>query len=183
MLVESSVYERFVKGDEKALELLYDQYFATLGVYAGRFLREENVCVDIVHESFIKTWEKRKQFTSFQMIISFLYACVRNACLNELRHLDIKNKVLLQQASSLDIEGEIIEHEVKRIIWTEIARLAGDYKEIMAMSLEGYFTIAISWFDSINMRSVPGKISFALSVIKPVSVQTAALLPSEKLNL
>ena len=33
------VYERFVKGDEKALELLYDQYFATLGVYAGRFLR------------------------------------------------------------------------------------------------------------------------------------------------
>ncbi len=56
MLVESSVYERFVKGDEKALELLYDQYFATLGVYAGRFLREENVCVDIVHESFIKTW-------------------------------------------------------------------------------------------------------------------------------
>ena len=91
------VYERFVKGDEKALELLYDQYFATLGVYAGRFLREENVCVDIVHESFIKTWEKRKQFTSFQMIISFLYACVRNACLNELRHLDIKNKVLLHE--------------------------------------------------------------------------------------
>ena len=31
------VYERFVKGDEKALELLYDQYFATLGVYAWRF--------------------------------------------------------------------------------------------------------------------------------------------------
>ena len=33
------VYERFVKGDEKALELLYDQYFATLGVYAGRLSR------------------------------------------------------------------------------------------------------------------------------------------------
>ena len=45
------------------------------------------------------------------------------------------------------------------------------------------FTIAISWFDSINTMSVPGKISFALSVIKPVSVQTAALLPSAKLNL
>lgn len=52
------VYERFVKGDEKALELLYDQYFATLGVYAGRFLREENVCVDIVHESFTRRGRK-----------------------------------------------------------------------------------------------------------------------------
>ena len=30
--------------------------------------------------------DKGKQFTSFQMIISSLYACVRNACLNELRH-------------------------------------------------------------------------------------------------
>ena len=29
------VYERFVKGDEKALELLYDQYFASL---RGTFL-------------------------------------------------------------------------------------------------------------------------------------------------
>ena len=139
-----NLYDRFVKGDEKALELLYDQYFATLGVYANRFLREENVCVDIVHESFIKTWEKRRSFTSFQMIISFLYTCVRNACLNELRHQDIKNRVLLQQASSLDIEGEIIEHEVKRIIWAEIAKLSGDYKEIMVMSLEGYSTKEIS---------------------------------------
>lgn len=160
------VYERFVKGDEKALELLYDQYFATLGVYAGRFLREENVCVDIVHESFIKTWEKRKQFTSFQMIISFLYACVRNACLNELRHLDIKNKVLLQQASSLDIEGEIIEHEVKRIIWAEIARLAGDYKEIMAMSLEGYSTKEISEELNLSEQTIKNKKGEALKQLR-----------------
>ena len=160
------VYERFVKGDEKALELLYDQYFATLGVYAGRFLREENVCVDIVHESFIKTWEKRKQFTSFQMIISFLYACVRNACLNELRHLDIKNKVLLQQVSSRDIEGEIIEHEVKRIIWTEIARLAGDYKEIMAMSLEGYSTKEISEELNLSEQTIKNKKGEALKQLR-----------------
>ena len=31
------VYERFVKGDEKALELWYYQYDATWGGYAWRF--------------------------------------------------------------------------------------------------------------------------------------------------
>ena len=119
---QKELYDGFVKGDERALEILYDQYFATLGVYASRFLHEEDSCVDVVHESFIKTWEKRKQFTSLQTIVGFLYTCVRNACLNELRHLNIKNKALLQQTSICNIENEIIENEVKRIIWAEIAK-------------------------------------------------------------
>ncbi|MFR6542841.1 MAG: RNA polymerase sigma factor [Butyricimonas virosa] len=76
------VYERFVKGDEKALELLYDQYFATLGVYAGRFLREENVCVDIVHESFIKAWEKKETVYLVSDDYQF-FVYLREKCLSE----------------------------------------------------------------------------------------------------
>ena len=91
---------------------------------------------------------------------------MRNACLNELRHLDIKNKVLLQQASCLDIEGEIIEHEVKRIIWTEIARLAGDYKEIMAMSLEGYSTKEISEELNLSEQTIKNKKGEALKQLR-----------------
>ncbi len=77
--------------------------------------------------------------------------------------MDIKNKVLLQQVSSLDIEGEIIEHEVKRIIWTEIARLAGDYKEIMAMSLEGYSTKEISEELNLSEQTIKNKKGEALN--------------------
>ena len=86
--------------------------------------------------------------------------------MNELRHLDIKNKVLLQQVSSLDIEGEIIEHEVKRIIWTEIARLAGDYKEIMAMSLEGYSTKEISEELNLSEQTIKNKKGEALKQLR-----------------
>ena len=46
---QKELYDGFVKGDERALEILYDQYFATLGVYASRFLHEEDSCVDVVH--------------------------------------------------------------------------------------------------------------------------------------
>lgn len=166
MQLDSSLYDHFVKGDEKALELLYDRYFATLSVYASRFLHEEDVCVDIVHESFIRAWEKRKQFTSFQAIVGYLYTCVRNACLNELRHLDIKNKVLLQQPSSLDIENEIIEHEVKRIIWAEIAKLGGNYREIMAMSLEGYSAKEISEELELSEQTIKNKKSEALKQLR-----------------
>lgn len=166
MQLDSSLYDHFVKGDEKALESLYDHYFATLSVYASRFLHEEDVCVDIVHESFIRAWEKRKQFMSFQAIVGYLYTCVRNACLNELRHLDIKNKVLLQQPSSLDIENEIIEHEVKRIIWAEIAKLGGDYREIMAMSLEGYSAKEISEELELSEQTIKNKKSEALKQLR-----------------
>lgn len=163
---QKELYDGFVKGDERALEILYDQYFATLGVYASRFLREEDSCVDVVHESFIKTWEKRKQFTSLQTIVGFLYTCVRNACLNELRHLNIKNKALLQQASVFDIENEIIENEVKRIIWAEIAKLSGDYRNIMAMSLEGYSTKEISEELELSEQTIKNKKGEALKQLR-----------------
>lgn len=166
MQLDSSLYNHFVKGDEKALELLYNHYFATLSVYANRFLHDEDACADIVHESFIRTWEKRKEFTSFQSIVGYLYTCVRNACLNELRHLDIKNKVLLQQVTSLDIESEIIEYEVKRIIWAEIAKLSDKSREIMAMSLEGYSTKEISEELKLSEQTIKNKKSEALKQLR-----------------
>ena len=72
----------------------------------------------------------------------------------------------MQQASCLDIEGEIIEHEVKRIIWTEIARLAGDYKEIMAMSLEGYSTKEISEELNLSEQTIKNKKGEALKQLR-----------------
>ncbi len=44
MLVESSVYERFVKGDEKALNCCMIN-ICNIGSLRRMFLREENVCV------------------------------------------------------------------------------------------------------------------------------------------
>ncbi len=73
---------------------------------------------------------------------------------------------MLQQPSSLDIENEIIEHEVKRIIWAEIAKLSGDYHEIMAMSLEGYSTREISEELELSEQTVKNKKSEALKQLR-----------------
>ncbi len=70
---QKALYGSFVKGDEKALESLYDHYFATLSVYASRFLHEEDFFVYNVHESFIRNLEKRKKFKSFHTIVGYLY--------------------------------------------------------------------------------------------------------------
>ena len=75
-----------------------------------------------------------------------------------------RNKALLQQASTLDIENEIIENEVKRIIWAEIARLSGDYRDIMAMSLEGYSTREISEELDLSEQTIKNKKGEALKL-------------------
>lgn len=83
-----------------------------------------------------------------------------------MRHLDIRIKSCCNRRPCLDIEGEIIEHEVKRIIWTEIARLAGDYKEIMAMSLEGYSTKEISEELNLSEQTIKNKKGEALKQLR-----------------
>ena len=68
----------------------------------------------------------------------------------------------MQQTSICNIENEIIENEVKRIIWAEIAKLSGDYRNIMAMSLEGYSTKEISEELELSEQTIKNKKGEAL---------------------
>lgn len=166
MQMEKKLYNQLIKGDERALEVLYDYYFAALAVYATRFIPDEDVCTDIVHESFIRLWEKRKQFGAAETIVPFLYTCVRNACLNELRHRNIKHAVLEQQPSSLHLGEEVLENEIKRVVWSEIAKLPGDFRNIMSMTLEGYSIKEISEEMKLSEQTIKNKKGDALKQLR-----------------
>lgn len=87
---ERQLLEQLRKGNRKAFSVLFTSYYKDLVMFAGTLLAERDPCEDIVQSVFLKIWEERKDLyieTSFK---SYLLTAVRNRCLDEIRHRQIR---------------------------------------------------------------------------------------------
>lgn len=73
------------KGDEGAFSQLYSLYYAPLCLYAQRFLKNSAAAEDIVEESFLKLWARRRTFNTPSHLGAFLYRTIKNACLDVMK--------------------------------------------------------------------------------------------------
>lgn len=87
-------------GDNTAFEHLYRSYYPRLRGYTLRFVKNEEIADDIVQECFLKFWEKRQSLTSISLT-SLLFAMIRNACLNYLKHLYIEDNYRLDYLANI----------------------------------------------------------------------------------
>jgi RNA polymerase sigma-70 factor (ECF subfamily) len=75
----------FQHGEEAGFNYFFTSLYPALVYYAGRILGDRPAAEDIVEESFIKIWERHTTFTHPNVIKSWLYTTVRNACLSRLQ--------------------------------------------------------------------------------------------------
>ncbi len=138
-LTDDRVFLLIQSGDEKGLEMLFNTYYDPLCRYANTYLNDPDEAEEIVQNSFLKIWEKRKHLSIGTSAKSYLYQIVRNACLNEIKHRKVKKlygeSVLRQgehyQESS---EEQTIQLELSELITTAIENLPGQCQLIFRMS-------------------------------------------------
>lgn len=58
--------------------------------FAKKFVRSSDEAQDIVQDLMIKFWQKRETLHEYQNLKSFALRCVKNECLNRLKHEDVK---------------------------------------------------------------------------------------------
>lgn len=74
-----------VHDDPEAFRLLFEQYYAPLCLYAGRYISDRPAREDIVQDVFSAIWEKRKHILPNTSAGKYLVSCVKNNSLNYLR--------------------------------------------------------------------------------------------------
>lgn len=79
-------------GDVTAFEMLFRTYYQPLCHYAYSFLQDREDAEEIVQSTFLMVWEKRDTLAIRTSVKPYLYAMVRNACINVLKHEKIKQK-------------------------------------------------------------------------------------------
>lgn len=91
-IINESVIDGINRGDERSFATLYNNYFTYLCTCAAGYIFDADVAKEIVNDVFVHIWDKhgRLEFP----IHSYLLRCVQNGCLNYIRSLRSRERVL-----------------------------------------------------------------------------------------
>ena len=78
--------------DEAALSVLFDTYYEKLYLFAEKYIYDSDKEHDIVQDVFLKIWENAERLELTSSIQHYLFASVRNGCLNYLKSLQIEDR-------------------------------------------------------------------------------------------
>ncbi|MCF8335508.1 MAG: RNA polymerase sigma-70 factor [Bacteroidales bacterium] len=135
--------EKLKQGDLKTLEYIFHLYSLPLTRYAYRFVEDEGRARDMVQEVFYKLWRDRENLSVDISLEAFLYTCVKNECLNYLKHEKIKSRYAWLQKRIRDKEVQYYQEtpeedirmeELRRKIHEAIESLPEKSRQIFKMS-------------------------------------------------
>ncbi len=158
--------------DEKNFEILFKTYFVPLSAYARKFIHDIDTVKEIVHDVFIRLWEKRDTIDTNKSIKSYLYTSVHNRCLNYIRDnkkFDKENIDMANISANTNKEetDKLVEAELESKIKNAIDSLPERCKEIFVLNRFDelkYKEVAVKL--NISVKTVEAQMSKALKILK-----------------
>jgi len=164
-------FDDFKKGDPRALQVIFNQFYGPLCLFAERMLRDRPVAEDIVGDTFLKLWNRHTDFENLQNIKAFLYITTRNASLNMLKQMQresLSKKQLAYLSGDKEefILNEMIRAEVLREINREIEKLPEQCRKIFKMS----------FFDGKKNQEIASMLEISVHTVKNQKARAIQLL-------
>lgn len=139
--LEDIFTEGILSNNDVFIRILFEQYFQSLVVFATRYITDIDTCQDVVQDVFVYLVESKQKFNSKDHLLAYVYQMVKNRCLKQLRHEDVKEQYSTfykeNQAFEDSLYNNIIEEEVFKKLVVEINLLPNYYKSVYLLVLEG----------------------------------------------
>lgn len=167
--------QRIRLGDLKAFRSFFNHYSLVLKTFAMKYLQDKDAVKDIVQESMIKFWERRRHFDNLYAAKSFLFITTRNSLLDELRHRKVVTEAQQQLLSgrSEDLEKDFIslyEEDDARAVYlrleAEIKQLPPRTQEVIRLQLSGYQLSEIAEYLGVGRETVKTLKKYGMSKLK-----------------
>jgi len=113
---------------------VFNHFYKGLVIYANNFLFDQEASEDTVQEVFISLWENAKNIEIKTSLKAYLYAMVRNRCLNYLKSVKITddlNVIDLNSILVVDEDLDLISEEEKTILYNHILKIIESFPESM----------------------------------------------------
>lgn len=89
---------------EQTFEYFFRKYYSVLCFFAQSIIHNEEEAKDIVQDCFVKLWEDNNITAKVDNIKSFLYAMVRNRCIDYTRKQEVRKKAAIHLRQSKKAE-------------------------------------------------------------------------------
>lgn len=155
-----------------AYEALYNKYAGPLFVFAAGKLHSREVAEELVHDVFIRLWEKRTQLVIQTNVAAYLFRMMRNEVLQYLRSTKntqpfIDEMLALEVGGSAASDESIALREMEAQLQTVIAGLPEKCREIYMLSRDQELSIKeIALQLDVAEQTVKNQLTKALSVLR-----------------
>lgn len=170
---EKNIITSLKNGDKSSMDLLYNTYHRRIFAFAFSLMKVEEDARDLVHEVFIKLWEKRKNLDNDTKIEPLVFTITRNSVLSYFRKLSSQKKYNDQVASSnkLNLSSTTEEmtdyHFLKEKVDSLILQLPPKSQKVFKLSREkGLSNKEIAENLEIAEKTVENHITRALAFLK-----------------
>ncbi len=121
------ILEEISKRNRKVFKTFFNKHYKDLVIYANGYLFDKQGSEDIVQEVYIYIWENAKDLNIKSSLKNYLYAMVRNKCLNYLKsikitdsydYLELNVSLITEQVfdSTSDEDKQIVYHQILKIV-------------------------------------------------------------------
>jgi len=143
--------------------------------FAKKYLKDIDLAKEIVHEAFLKLWEKRDEVDTSKSVKSYLYTSVYNRSLNYIRDNKKFDKTegkteLLERAENWDSSNQMIADEIQAKITQTLDDLPEKCRQIFMMSR----------YEELKYKEIAEKLNIS---IKTVETQMTKALKALRKNL
>jgi RNA polymerase sigma-70 factor (ECF subfamily) len=178
------LFEKIQNGDRLAFEELYNDYYPRLVAFADGYLFDHEESKGLVQQVFIQFWQNLSTISIHGSLKSYLFAAVKNKCLNQLKHLKIRDRNKLQyvEASlhSKDVSAQNNELEdLELSLQNEILKLPDQIKKVLVLKyFKGKNRKEIAIMLNISENSVKTQLQRGKKKLKSVLFKKASRLMS-----
>lgn len=165
----------FRQGDEEGFNYFFTAYYKPLYFFAFSYIKDEDAAEDIVSESFIKLWDRRKKIKIEveAQLKSYLYKVVSNACLKELRrrttdHGRQKEIVLLSDKFDKDCFENMIRAETIHLLHKAIEQLPAQCRTVFRkLYVEGKSVADAAGEMGLTVSTIKNQKARGIKLLKP----------------
>jgi RNA polymerase sigma-70 factor, ECF subfamily len=163
MKSEKELLELLKTGDEKAIRIIFEEFYDGLCLYAGCFTKNLQVAEEVVEDVFIAIWINATRITINSSLKNYLYKSVYHGCLKYL-----KNNARIQSKESLinyetydsysdgDPESDMILMEIQQKAENILSSLPKQCREIYTLSR----------YEDLSYSQIAGKLKITVGTVK-----------------
>jgi len=169
---DSWIVEGIKAGDESAYKSLFLKYYSQLVVFARKVVLDDDLSRELVQDVFVSFYEKRNDLNIHTSLKAHLYQSVRNRCLNQLKHSQIRrdhhaSMYLDKKNEEAFVEDKLQQTELEYKIHSIIKTLPEQCRRIFEKSrFEGITNQEIADELNLSKRTVETQISKALKILR-----------------
>lgn len=162
-------------GREHAFEQMFDAFYERLCAFAAGIVGSKDEARHVVHDVFLKIWQRREEWAVRRSLKAYLYQATRNQALNRAERTDRRQAVeptmkdANKPAHSTDrtAEDELQQTELAESIWAAIDRLPERRRTAFVLHRQHDMTYSdVAEVMEISKKTVEHQIGHALKTLR-----------------